>query len=295
MIDIRYHIYSLAAVFFALAVGIVVGSSFANRAPSTAGAKRTIARYESLIPSLKRDIETATDERRAKEAQAKNSEDFCRAALPIVAKGRLEWRNVAIIQTGDYDDISGYVKRALEMAGARVNSITDIDSKFAFENYEKVSQVLTSCGIAPPSDLKEAANKLLALITEAAYTSQGSEILACIEKAGVAKFTGDYSKYNHMVVLVGGLETKEKDNSGNLDSQLIALLEKKGAIVVGCEGSQAAGSCVPKWSKMGIATVDNADTAMGQVALICALNGEKAQFGTKETAERLIPQTLEKK
>ena len=36
------------------------------------------------------------------------------------------------------------------------------------------------------------------------------------------------------------------------------------------------------------------DLAMGQVGMVCALNGENAKFGIKPTADRLVPQSLER-
>lgn len=295
MIDIRYHIYSIAAVFFALAVGIVIGTSFSKGVPATEGARRTIQRYESSMRVLKREIELASEDAARKEAIAKNSEDFCRSVLPIVAKDRLAWRNVAIVQTGDYDELSGYVKHALELAGARVTSITDINRTFAFDDHEQVAQVLVNCGVTPPPDAKAARGKLFSMIAETIYSAKYSYLLSKFEEAGVGKFTGDYDRYNKLVVLVGGAESSEANTADIIDGQLIAQLQRPDVVVVGCEGTQAAESYVPTWHKMGISTVDNADSALGQIDLICALNRESAQFGVKETADRLIPQTLEKK
>ncbi|MCL5104191.1 MAG: copper transporter [Armatimonadetes bacterium] len=295
MIDIRYHIYSLAAVFFALAVGIVVGTAFAGRTPATEGARRTIQRYENSMRTLKREIELASEDAAKKEAFAKDSEDFCRAVLPIVAKDRLAWRNVAIVQTGDYDDLSGYVKRVLELAGAHVTSTTDINRTFPFDDHEKVAEVLINCGETPPPNAKEARDRLFSIIADTLYAAKYSTLLSKLEEAGVGKFTGDYGKYNKLIVLVGGSESADTNTSDTIDGQLVARLERPDVIVVGCEGTQAVESYVPSWHKMGIATVDNADSALGQIALVCALNCENAQFGVKDTADRLIPQTLEKK
>lgn len=293
MIDIRYHIYSLAAVFFALAVGIVVGTSFASRSPAGDSARRTVQRYESMIPNLRQEIELATAQRIEKEGIAKESEEFCRAVMPIVVRLRLQWRNVAIIQVGDYDDLAGAIKRTLELANASVNSITVVNRGFEFDDEAEVARALQSIGANPPANAKQARDKLLTVVSDAVCYPADPHILSLAENTGLSKFTGDYVRTNRLVVLVGGLKNKPTKADEDLNSELIAQLEKRGAVVVGCEGTRAEYSQVPAWSKMGIATVDNIETTMGQISLVCALNGEKARFGTKSTAERLVPHTLE--
>lgn len=293
MIDIRYHIYSLAAVFFALAVGIIIGTSFAKGSSSTDNERRTIVRYENSMRVLKREIEKSADECSIRENYAKKSEEFCKAILPIVAKEKLAWRNVAIVQTGDYDDLSGSIKRALELAGATVTSITDISRDFDFTDDKKIAKALTECGIAPPSDAKEARSKLFSIISNSLYAARYNELHSILEENKIAQFTGDYNKYNKLVVLVGGCSDKDTISADTIDTLLIEQLQQSGVTVVGCESSEAVCSYVPIWHKMGIATVDNADSAIGQVALLCALNGECANFGIKDTADRVIPLTLE--
>lgn len=295
MIDFRYHIYSLAAVFLALAIGIVIGSSFARNSPSTASERSTIVRYENSMRVLKREIEMASDEAAAKESVAKNCEDFCRKLLPIAASNKLEWRNVAVVQTGDYDDLTGSVKSALELAGATVSSVTDISRDFRFDDQREVARVLTACGHPVPENNKDARDKLLNIIAQTLSSASYPELMSQLEDYGIGTFRGEYGRYNRLIVLVGGCESEDNNTASNVDVQLVDLLQKQGSTVVGCESSESKISYVPAWSKAGISTVDNANTAMGQVALIYALNGEKANFGIKETADRLVPQGLEQK
>ncbi len=294
MIDIRYHIYSLAAVFFALAVGIAIGATFAKRSPLVGLERSTIVRYENTTRQLKREIEMAADESNKNADVAKKCEEFCRVVMPTVVKDRLAWRNAAIIQTGDYDELTGNVKLALELAGARVNSVTDINRTFPFNDDAKVSAVLINCGMTPPGDPTEARKKLFAIIANLLCNGQYHQMISQLENSGIAKFNGEYTRYNRLIVLVGGSKADNTFSPQTIDSQLIAQFTPD-IIVVGCEGVNSTGSYVSAWHKSGIATVDNVDSAIGQVDLVCALGGEKAQFGVKETADRLIPQSLEKR
>ena len=295
MIDIRYHVYSLAAVFFALAVGIVFGTTFAKSSPSTEAERRTIQRYENSMRVLKVEIEKATEGAAKCEALARSSEEFCKAALPTLARNRLQWRNVALIQTGDYDDITGSVKHALELAGAHVTSVTTISRAFPFDNDRKITAVLADCGVAADVDGAKVRQTLFTLVADTVRAGAYAHLLSKLENAGVARFTGKYDRYirPRLVVLVGGSASETMNIADTVDAQLLACLDRPDITVVGCEGTDTVSSYVPAWHKAGIATVDNADSAIGQVGLLCALNGENAKFGVKETADRMIPQTLE--
>lgn len=292
MIDERYHIYSIAAVFFALAVGIVIGISMA-RSPASHSSQATIRQYEKWMGQLRNEIEKAANEAADRKAMASKCEEFCQAVLPIVARNKLAWRSVAVVRTGDYSELAGAVKRALEMAGARVTTVTEISRNFPFEDDAKIQQVLANCGIwFSPEEIKPR-DKLWGIVATALTQTQHKALLPKLEAAGVARFTGNYDLPCRLVVVVGGSATPERNWARIVDSALLSQLDRPDLTVVACEGRDAAGSYVPAWKEKGIATVDNADSAMGQIALICALRGERANFGVKETADRLVPQTLE--
>ena len=293
MIDIRYHIYSIAGIFLALAVGIVIGSSFAKTFPSETSGRHTIQRYEQDMRTLREAIMQAHDTAAKREATIKAWQDYCRAVMPAVVKNKLYWRNVAVIQTGDSDDLTGSVKEALSLAGAQITCTVDISSAFPFGDDEKISQALSGTGLGSTYDAKADRDRLFRILGETICTGRYPYFIPKLEKAGVAKFSGSCDAPCSLVVFVGGATSAESSLAQVVDALLAADLEKRGVTVVGCEPSDVTASYVPVWHKSGIATVDNADNAMGQTCLIYALCGESANFGTKDTADRLIPKSLE--
>lgn len=295
MIDLRYHIYTLAAVFLALAVGIVIGTSFAKSSPDSETSRGIIQRYERDADKLRTAIFEASQKASDKEAVARNCQSFCRAVMPIVLKDKLAWRSIAIVHTGDYPDLVGSIKQALELAGAHVTSVTEMSRNFPYGDNAKIAQVLMDSGIMPENTGNRDRDKLFNIIAETLQSGKYDRVLPKLEAAGVASFTGDYTKFNRLVVLVGGSESETNNTASSVDAQLIAQLERLGVRAVGCEATSAVCSYVPEWHKLGVPTVDNADSAIGQIAVVYALNGETASFGVKDTAERLIPQTLETK
>ena len=293
MIDIRYHIYSIAAVFLALAVGIVIGTSFAKSFPSDSSGRHTIQRYEQDMRTLREAILQAHDSTTKTEATVKAWQEYCRAIMPAVVKNKLYWRNVAVVQTGDSDDLTGSVKEALTLAGAQVTCTVGITPAFPFADDSQISEALAGAGLGSTYDPKADRDRLFRILAETICTGKYQYFVPKLEKAGLANFSGSCDAPCSLVVFVGGAASPESSLAQVVDALLVPDLEKHGVTVVGCEPSDAKASYVPVWHKSGIATVDNADNAMGQTCLIYALCGETANFGTKDTADRLIPKSLE--
>ena len=292
MIDIRHHIYSLAAVFFALAIGIVIGTSFDGNSASSDQGRRTIQRYEADMRKLKDEIIMATQKKDEKTVALQQCQEYCRAIVPLAIKNRLDWRNVALVQTGDYDDLTGSVKQAIELAGGRITCTADISRVFDFTDDELVAQALVTAEIIPSGDPKIDREKLVRAIARTLSTGQYAYMAANLQKAEVATFTGSCDIPAKLIVFIGGASADSNNMSQIVDAYLPLALKQLGASAVGCETSTAVLSYVPVWHKAGMATVDNADNAIGQTCLIYALGGEMANFGTKTTADRLIPKSL---
>lgn len=293
MIDIRHHVYSLAAVFLALALGMLIGSSFAAHSPSGSAGRRTIQRYETDMGSLRLEIIKAARNSAEKDMSLKAYREYCTAVMPMVINSKLNWRNVAIVQTGDYDELTGSVKKALEMAGAQVTCTADIDDTFSFGDDAKISQFLVNHGLGSTHNPKSDRDKFFRIFANTLCTGKYAYLVSSLEDSKIAVFNGSCDKSCKMVVLVGGASSVSKNLSQSVDAQLLGQFEKLGVTVVGCETSDAASSYIPAWHKAGVATVDNADDAMGQTCLIYAINGETANFGIKKTSDRLIPKTME--
>ncbi len=292
MIDIRHHIYSLAAVFLALAIGMLIGTSFHGNSTGSTSARRTIQRYESDMRKLKEEIIKTTQSKEEKVTALTQCQEYCRAVMPAAIHQKLNWRNIVLVQTGDYDDLTGSVKQTLEMAGAKITCVVDINKHFDFGSDEAIGKALVESGLSSTGNPKEDREKLFRALANTMTSGKYDFMAANLEKAEIAVFNGACNQPAKLVVMVGGASSAENRLSQVVDSYLPAALQKQGVNVVGCETSSAVLSYIPVWHKAGMATVDNADNAIGQTCLVYALTGEMANFGTKQTADRLIPKGL---
>jgi hypothetical protein len=291
VIDLRYHVYSLAAVFFALAIGIVIGSSFVGKPADKQQMLRIAEGYERDMVALRTEMRKQQDNLRAARGDFDRGERMCAALIPVALKDKLLYHNVAIIQTGDYDELAADLRALLPSVGARVTSVTKISPSFDFEDPALVSGALSAAGVDSKQEESDRA-AILRVIAEAIVGAKHIEKLSPLEEKNVVNLSGDYTRWNRDIVIIGGSSSEDSPRAELVDVPLADRLVGLGANVVGCEPVSARSSYVPAWKRTAIATVDNADRSYGQVALICALAGETAHFGQKRTADRLIPQTL---
>lgn len=109
----KYHVATIAAIFFALTVGLVVGSLFVSPRITVQQTRQ----IERLRNDVNRDIViTRTEKDRDEKALS--------AFVPAALHGKLAGVSAAIVQTGDYPEAAASIREALTQGDAHVLSTT---------------------------------------------------------------------------------------------------------------------------------------------------------------------------
>jgi len=298
MIDLRHHIYSLVAVFLALALGIMIGACFiapgASDSRSVERRRMEISRLEESFDSLRAEIADKQDSISALQSELDNTEQVCKGLLPSVVRWRLSRRNAAIIQTGGSDEAVAAARTVIEQAGATVSASIRLRDELATNN-AKASQAVAKLGFGPPeADSNAPVKAILTAVADAVTYGGGAETLSTLEDYDLVSCSGADGRGCRLVVIVGGAQSSKTDHTESLDAALIDLLKRRRVEVVGCEALNAPVSSIGVYAGKGISTVDNIDKAAGQIGLVYALSGERGHFGWKQTADRSLPKTLER-
>ena len=111
MFDFRYHALSLAAVFIALVVGLLLGVAIGDK-ELVSGAR------QELRDSLRADVRKADQERDEAKARVREQDAFADAAYPILTAGQLPDARIGLVLLGDDDGAPDIVRDALEPTGA---------------------------------------------------------------------------------------------------------------------------------------------------------------------------------
>jgi hypothetical protein len=290
--DLRYHIASLAGVFLALGIGILVGTAFVG-APVVDRQTRLIRRLEGNVADLRRET-----------AERQEAEEALRILLPGALRGKLANRRVLVIQTGPYADAADEAADALRLSGATVARVI-----LPADAWRRLGTA-TGEG-ATPAAAKPEEDRFAPVAAEARriaplLAAGANETLEDFRSRGL--LTGDaiLSGPARYAVVVGGGQAAPGGVAASpdepwatilarsLDVPLAEALTARGVTVVGAEPFDAGLSFMRVYQSAGLATVDCVDRGVGKLALPFALLEERADYGTKPTAARLLPASLER-
>ena len=114
MIHFRYHVVSLTAVFLALAVGLVLGSTVLNGPMLDA--------LNNQVNTLGRDNSQLREQVSFLEEEASREETFAAEAAPMLLADALTGRRAALVVLPGGEDYGEGVSEMLGLAGATLTS-----------------------------------------------------------------------------------------------------------------------------------------------------------------------------
>src|SRR5690606_24122698 len=121
VINFRYHVVSLTAVFLALAIGLVVGTAALN-GPLVDDLNDRVNGLSNHNNQLREQVDKL-------EQEVNSQENFAVEVAPHVLAGQLTDRRVVVVCLPAANKYADSVAEALEMAGAKVTGRVDIQDK----------------------------------------------------------------------------------------------------------------------------------------------------------------------
>lgn len=306
-VDVRFYYASLVAVMIFFLIGLLIGIGL-SRQPAV---EKLAAHIERQLRQYREEVNKQLNERdrlihslQSKLAEVNQritwQEQFLRAAAPLLLRGLLRYRNIAIIVTapeGDAEFLKD-IRSMLNAADGVVRSVTRVhrtifamseDALMRLANNLSVQLVEKGTHNLPSSYRKALIAKLAWLIR---FGDRDNQLRKYVH-AGWVTLSGDYSHPVGAVILVSGIKAaRNEDEFEAVDLELAKALKATGARIVVCETSEAEKSVVPICHYATMPTVDNAESAIGQICIVYALAGQEGNYGWKETARERFPNLL---
>lgn len=288
MVDLKYHITSIVAIFLALGLGILIGSSIVGDNLLVDQQKKIIDRLEEQFYVLRDRDKKLEADNEYKDTIIRNYENYSQTVLPLLVAGRLEGYKVAVIVTGDSEVPAG-MAGTLSTAGAAVVSKTVVLANMNLESAE-VRKVLVEFYNLKEDTSRDTLRHYVAVSVAAAISGQADpSVISFLEQNNLVKFSGVNSIPVNGVILLGGANNLNSYLAESFDQGLIAYFNNEGIKVFGVEQSQVGHSYIPVYQQNNISTVDNIDLSPGQISLILAMEGETGNYGIKATAQKFMP------
>ncbi|MBP2324680.1 hypothetical protein JOF56_005065 [Kibdelosporangium banguiense] len=308
MISLRYHIISIAAVFLALAVGVLLGSSTLSRT--------LLSGLSDERGDLAKQVADLQAERNSLNARLTSSDGFAGSIGPLAVRGELDQRTVVLVTTADARpaDLDA-VKSLIGNAGGSVTG--ELQLTDAFADPQKADQLrdvvtrLLPAGLQLPtaSDPGTLAGGLLgALILINKDTNQAqakpaeaTAALSGLSDGGFVRMPEGLRPAQLAVILTGSsLSGNGASDRASTIARFAAQIDRSGAGAVlagdtgSAEGSGLIGVVRADTAASSIlSTVDNVDLNAGRVATILALGeqleGKAGRYGTAGNAQSVVP------
>jgi hypothetical protein len=302
MFGLRYHVVSLAAVFVALAVGILLGVAISGKVTDAGeGLEEELLRDENS--RLREDVGAARAAEEAATRRGEATEQLIARAYPTLMDGRLDGESVAVLFLGPTDgslraEVEGALADADAGAPAHVISlevpVDGADLGSALEGDELLAAYADED--ADFSDLGRELGRELVEDGEAPLWSALSSRL-------VEERTGNVTDpVDSAVVVVTWMPPEEEDEAPDeqaaddleattsLMEGLVGGLDSAGIPVVGVASSDAPPEIVELYRDLGISSVDDVDAQAGRLALALLLGGaEPGHYGVGDDTDGVVP------
>lgn len=312
MISLRQHAISLAAVFLALAVGVVLGSGLLSDT-LVSGLRDDKQQLQDRISELDQHNNALTE-------KLSTAGEFDAEMAGRIVHGALNEKSVVIIRTPDAtDDVVTSLTRLVGDAGGTVTGAVTLTQQFVDANAaDKLLSVVNSSIVPAGTQLNttsvdqgaQAGDLLGAVLqisknpaTPPVNDMQRETVLEALRQTGFITYSDKVAAANTAIVVTGGAIKEDAGNTGPTVARFATALAPHGAgtVLAGADGSAsgtAAVAVVRADSGMAgaVTTVDDVDMESGRITAILALqdllNGARTgQYGTGEGAQALtVPQ-----
>ena len=328
MIDFRYHLVSIVAVFLALAIGIVLGST-ELQGPTYNLLNQTTAK-------LQNEYDQASSQRDAAQQQADLGENYAQAVEPVVLHNLLAGQRLLIITEpgAPASVVTAISSAATQDAGATVTGQIALQPKF-FDNSDttldglnQINQAMSQADnivLNTGTPYQQQAAQVIAseILTRAAGSSAGQAsgqpstspsagaqqdtnaqtMLGAYANEGFLTISGQPSAPATLAVIVTPQTAPSDGSADPLDQILVPVAEELAAessatVVAGVSAGSGPGSPIAvlraSSAASKVSTVDDADYVAGQSVVIQALatqlnGGNPGSYGFANGASAIAP------
>jgi Copper transport outer membrane protein, MctB len=275
MFDLRYHVASLAAVFVALLIGILVGVAMSGKVDDAE--KRSL---QSDVHKLEAQLDAASERRANGTREQKAFQVFVRNAYPALVADRLADKRIAIVFVGPVDPaVRRDIQRTIEDAGSsapvRIRALkVPVDT-------QRIDGQLDGDLAQYKTELDDLGGELARELVDGGDTPAWDALTPFI----VEEKSGSFRRPADGVVIARTVRAQQGDTYKLLKG-FYSTLADIDVPTIGVEPSGVSESAVGAWSSAGLSTVDDIETPAGRLALALLLSGSPiGNYGLKDTAD----------
>ncbi|HEY2398217.1 MAG TPA: copper transporter [Solirubrobacteraceae bacterium] len=286
MIDYRYHALSLAAVLFALALGVLIGVAI--------GDTNLVSSAKSgIVHDLNSEVSDARQQVSQLHGQLSEEEAFAGGLYPLAVHEMLGGGSVGLVFLGGSSDTANsLVRAAVTQGGGDLATVVAVREPLDLTAIGRDAAGTRFAALPESPELVAGFGEIAGRQLVGGGRLVGRELLSRVRGSLLSAFDGQLGKLKGVVVMradPSGMTPQQTEASAAFESGLLNGIAAGGATAVGVQLKDTEPSQVPWYKSRNISSVDDLDALAGQAALVYALAGHHGAFGTKSTADSLLP------
>lgn len=301
MVNLRYHIVSLTAVFLALGLGILAGTTVIDQ--------QVVSGLRANTAALRNDLDRVRGEVRELRDELGVWDRFGTAIEGPLLEGLLAGRSVVILADVRVSgDVLADLTETLTLANAKRPTRLTLTEKWALRNAadtQQLAQTVRSSATDAREVLRDAAARVGSRLGQAANPRTDGDLLAALTNADFMDVTdlpaaGNFPAANALVIVVSSGDDEEVPA---LDDFFVPLVRSlAGTRILGVAEPTTAASNRSLAEEIrgdrdigrSVCTIDHVDTVAGHLSLVYALRalgaGEPAaHYGIRDGATAVAP------
>lgn len=308
MIDFRYHLISLIAVFLALGLGILMGSVVLS--------EKYVERLEKRVTDFEEEVDARRQEVSELNDRIDAFQEFAIESQPRLVEGALSGEEIVAFETVATDEglLEGLAEIIDEAGGTLVSTITLTD-RFALADEAERDRLALMLGSAASeaSELRARAGGLLgervaavsAARVDASFGNAAAQRLNLLMRSledegfiGVSTSAATPIPAGASFIVAGGATEEPFDGAVELMAALALGLSDRDRAVMVVEPTTSTWQLVEAVRDDGrldaaVSTADHAETTPGRVAVVLGLemtiDGLLGHYGVADGASGVIP------
>ena len=280
MFDFRYHALSLAAVFIALVVGLLLGVAIGDK-------ELVSSARQDLRSSLRADVRQADQERDEAKARLRQQEQFADDVYPILTKNQLQGRRIGLVLLGDDDEAPDMIRRALDPTGADLALVAIVRENVELEALAERARGSRYADLAKDPALLDDLGRRAGI-----QMVLGGRLVGQVRTVLLQSLSGRFGGLDGVIVMRPADRPKDRDTAARLDDLQDGIargLVQTGVKVVGVERRASDPSHIGWYRDRELSSVDNVDEQAGRAAMVFVLAGAQGAYGRRDSAQALLP------
>ncbi len=286
MFDYRYHALSLAAVLFALALGVLIGVAIGD-------SNLVSSAKNGIVHNLNSELSDARSHATELQGRLSEEETFANGLYPLAVHELLTGRSVGLVFLGESSDqVNSLTRQAVTQAGGQLATVVAVREPLDLAGIAHDAAGTHYAALAGSSALIKRFGELMGRQLVSGGQLVTKELLSRVRGSLLSAFDGQLAHLEGLVVMraePSGMDAQASEDTAAFETGLLDGVAAAGIQAVGVELGSDSISQVPWYKEKGLSSVDDLDTLAGQSALAYALAGERGTFGVKSTAESLLP------